>query len=153
MKQLFILISAGCLGAATACNNPQQQPTPATDSAHTTAGEQVVRQLFDAFNRHDWTQMAACYADTALFLDPSFGKEYVTKTRQQTIAKYTEMAAMFPDIKDDVKAVYAAGDHVTVEFVSSGSSAQTGAWQLPICTVFTLQQGKIIKDATYYDQE
>jgi len=153
MKQLLIVLTMGCLVTGTACNNTPQ-PAPAADNTPATSGgEQLVKQLFAAFNKHDWAGMAACYADTALFLDPSFGKEYVAKTRQQTIAKYAEMAAMFADIKDEVQAIYVAGNHVTAEFVSSGSSAQTGPWKLPICTVFTIENGKIVKDATYYDQE
>lgn len=153
MKQLFMMIMAGCLVTATACSNTQQKTPVANGTPTASAEEQLVRKMFAAFNRHDWAEMAACYADTALFLDPSFGKEYVAKTRQQTMAKYAEMAGMFTDIKDEVQAVYVAGNHVTVEFVSGGSSAQTGAWKLPICTVFTIENGRIIKDATYYDQE
>ncbi|WP_076381021.1 nuclear transport factor 2 family protein [Filimonas lacunae] len=145
MKHLLLSLTIITLLSITACNIP----------AHPNSGtsEQVARNMFAAFNRHDWKQMADYYSDSALFLDPSLGKEPVYQTRQQIIKKYTELAALFPDIKDDVRQVYASGDHVTVEFVSSASSDSTGAWQLPICTVLTIQNGKIIRDATYYDQE
>lgn len=156
MKQLLTIITAGTTLLAMACNGAQEKPATAdnTDSIHVAAaGVQVATGMFEAFNRHDWPAMAAFYSDSALFLDPSLGKNYVTRTRQQVVAKYKEMGEMFVDIKDEVKAMYTSGDHVTVEFVSSGSSAQTGAWVLPICTVLTIKDGKIIKDATYYDQE
>lgn len=151
MKQLLYTITAGCFLLAIACTGPQQPNAAVT--AGVTAETQLVKDMFAAFNRHDWTKMASYYSDTALFLDPSFGKVYVARSRQQVAEKYAALAAMFPDIKDDVQAVYASGDHVTVEFISSGSSAQTGPWTLPICTVLTVQEGKITKDATYYDQE
>ncbi|GAA4335060.1 hypothetical protein GCM10023149_42790 [Mucilaginibacter gynuensis] len=111
----------------------------------------IAEGMFEAFNQHDWKKMAAFYADTAEFLDPSFGTEYVKKTPAETASKYKEMQQMFPDIKDDVKSITATGDRVVVEFVSGGSLPDGKKWRLPICTVLTITKGKIVKDATYYD--
>jgi ketosteroid isomerase-like protein len=109
--------------------------------------------MFDAFNRHDWNAMANYYSESASFLDPSFGPEYVTKTRQETAAKYAEMQKMFPDLHDELVGVYPSGDKVTVEFVSTGTISDSIKFSLPIITVLTFENGLIIKDATYYDQE
>jgi steroid delta-isomerase-like uncharacterized protein len=113
----------------------------------------VAQKMFDAFNKHDWQSMAAYYSDDALFLDPSFGKDYVTKSREETIEKYKGYEQMFPDLHDEVVGMYASGDKVTVEFVSTGTSGDTLSFKLPIVTVLTFKDGVIIKDATYYDQE
>lgn len=113
---------------------------------------QRAREMFAAFNRHDWPAMAACYAPEAQFLDPSFGTEWVTRSRQETAAKYAEMAQMFPDLKDSVQNVYVSGDHVIVQFVSTGTAGDSLSFALPICTVLTFQNGLIVRDATYYDQ-
>ncbi|HVI49565.1 MAG TPA: nuclear transport factor 2 family protein [Chitinophaga sp.] len=113
----------------------------------------VVRELYDAFNDHNWTKMADCYKDTAIFLDPSFGLVPVTQTRQQTIEKYTALQKMFPDVRDSVVSIYGEKNHITVEFISSGTSADGKKWQLPICSVFTIEDGKIARDNTYYDQQ
>lgn len=110
-------------------------------------------KLFDAFNRHDWQEMSTYYADEASFLDPSYGKEYVTKSRAETIEKYTQMEKMFPDIHDDVAGIYPSGDVVTVEFVSTGKMNDSISFKLPIVSVLTFKDGLIIKDATYYDLE
>jgi steroid delta-isomerase-like uncharacterized protein len=115
--------------------------------------EEVAQKLFEAFNKHDWRAMAALYSDSAMFLDPSFGKEYVKQSRKQTVAKYTELHKIFPDIKDNVIGIYAAGDKVVAEFISTGKSDQGFALNLPIVTVLTIRAGKIISDATYYDLE
>ena len=96
--------------------------------------------------------MAAFYSESAEFLDPSFGKEYVTRSREQTASKYFELATMFPDIVDDVQSVYAVDDKVTIEFISSGTSGDSVKFKLPICSILTFKEGKIIRDATYYDQ-
>lgn len=115
-----------------------------------TQNELKARSLFDAFNQHSWDKMAACYADTARFLDPSFGQRYVKKTHKETAAKYSQMQQLFPDIHDELKSVTASGDKVFIEFVSSGS-AKGHKWTLPICTVLTFKSGLVISDATYYD--
>lgn len=113
--------------------------------------EAIVRSMFDAFNRHDWKAMAEHYTDSALFLDPSLGTAYVMQQRADMVAKYAAMQAMFPDIHDEVTGIYPCGDKVIVEFISTGKSDST-SFKLPISSILTLQNGKIVKDATYYDQ-
>lgn len=107
---------------------------------------QTAGKLFAAFNQHDWKAMAGYYTETTAFLDPSFGKEYVIKNRQETIDKYTGLQKIFPGIKDSIVNIFAFANKVTVEFISG----DTG-WKLPICTVFTFKNGLITTDATYYD--
>ncbi len=111
----------------------------------------IAKTLFEAFNRHDWKAMADLYSDSALFLDPSFGKEYVSQTREKTIAKYTEMQNAFPDIHDAVTTIYSSGETVIVEFTSAGTASDGTKFTLPIVTILTFKEGLIIKDATYYD--
>ena len=124
-------------------------------SSQTTNNKNVetAHAMFDAFNRHDWNAMTNYYSESASFLDPSFGHEYITKSRQETAAKYAEMQKMFPDIHDELVGVYPSGDKVIVEFVSTGSISDSVKFSLPIVTVLTFENGLIIKDATYYDLE
>ena len=95
--------------------------------------------------------MASLYSNEAVFLDPSFGKVFVKQSRQQTSAKYTAMAKIFTDLKDDIKEICSFKDKVVVQFIATGTAADGKKFELPICTVFTIKQGKIISDATYYD--
>ena len=56
--------------------------------------------------------------------------------RAETMKKYTEMASMFPDLKDEVISMYPSGTkHMVVEFVSSGTAPDQSKFQLPICTI------------------
>lgn len=112
----------------------------------------LVDQYFAHFNNHDWEKMAGMYAETAAFKDPSLGQGIVTQTREQTIQKYSELNEIFPDLQDTIIQVYPSGEqHAIVEFVSSGTAPDGSEFRLPICTIFTFENGKIVKDFTYYD--
>ncbi|QJB31369.1 nuclear transport factor 2 family protein [Chitinophaga oryzae] len=113
---------------------------------------QVVKDMFAAFNEHNWQEMAACYADTAQFLAPEHGPEMVSLSRAQLVKKYQELHRQFPDVQDEIKDIYGDKNHIIVEFISSATGQDGKKWQLPICVVFTVKDGKIIRDRTYYDE-
>jgi ketosteroid isomerase-like protein len=114
---------------------------------------EVAQKMFKAFNDHAWDKMSMFYSEEAQFLDPSFGKQYVKKNRSETSSKYAAMEKMFPDIHDEILGVYASGDKVIVEFISTGTMSDSVKFNLPIVSVLTIENGLIIKDATYYDLE
>src|SRR5690349_9648130 len=74
---------------------------------------EVVRSMFASFNRHDWKAMADHYIDSASFLDPSFGKNYIVQSKIDLAAKYEEMQKSLPDIHDEVIGIYPSGDKVS----------------------------------------
>jgi predicted SnoaL-like aldol condensation-catalyzing enzyme len=116
------------------------------------ANEKFVKQYFEYFNRHDWIKMATMYSDSTDFKDPTLGLGIVKQSRKQIIEKYTELSKIFPNIKDEITAIYPSGDiHIIVEFISSGSATDGTTFQLPICTIFTIENGLITKDFTYFD--
>lgn len=128
------------------CENPKKIVM------NTTENEKLIRQYFEYFNKHDWQKMAAMYTETADFKDPSLGQGIVKQTHQQTIEKYSGLSATFTDVKDEVVNMYHSGDnHVIVEFISSGTAPDGSKFTLPICTIFTIENGLITKDFTYYD--
>lgn len=119
---------------------------------HVDKNERLACKVYECFNEHDWSGMAECYSDPVLFLDPSFGSSWIRQTHKDIIQKYTQLHKAAPDISDSISAVYSDGaGHVIVEFVSQGTTPRGEKWRLPICTVFTIENGKIVKDATYYD--
>ncbi|HWV30608.1 MAG TPA: nuclear transport factor 2 family protein [Dyadobacter sp.] len=134
---------------------PACQPKEARQETPTTAtsdNESLVKQYFEHFNKHDWRQMAAMYSDTADFKDPSLGEGIVPQTHEQIIKKYGELQQMIPDVRDSVITIYPSGDkHIIVEFVSTGTAPDKSKFALPICTIFTIEKGKISQDFTYYD--
>jgi ketosteroid isomerase-like protein len=114
--------------------------------------EQLIKQYFDHFNSHEWTKMADMYADSAEFKDPSLGHGIVKQTKEQIIEKYGQLTEVFPDLHDQIIQIYPSGEkNVIVEFMSSGTDPDGSKFELPICTIFTIENGVITKDFTYYD--
>ena len=118
----------------------------------TSDNEKLVTQYFEHFNNHEWTKMADMYLDTAEFKDPSLGQGIVKQTRQQIVDKYSDLNKIFLDLHDQVIQIYPSGDkHIIVEFVSSGTVPDNTKFDLPICTIFTIENGMITKDFSYFD--
>lgn len=142
-KTVFALVS--CL-LLISCNGK----TDRKEAHH--QNEKIIEQYFDYFNKHDWVKLSEMYTETAEFKDPSLGSEVVQQSRYQIIKKYTELTQLFPDLKDTVATIYLSGEHhVIVEFTSSGTAPDKSRFVLPICTIFTIENGMITKDYTYYD--
>lgn len=144
MKKVIILI---VVFLVISCNN-QNQSIPMDVSKN----EKLVKQYFEYFNNHDWKKMAEMYTETADFKDPSLGQGIVKQTRQQIQNKYEELNKIFPDLHDKVLQIYPSGEkHIIVEFVSTGTAPDNSKFELPICTIFTIENGLITKDFTYFD--
>ena len=117
-----------------------------------TDNEKLVKQYFEHFNKHEWTKMAGMYTEISEFKDPSLGQGIVKQNRQQIIDKYSELNKIFLDLHDRVVQTYSSGDkNVIVEFVSTGTASDNSKFELPICTILTIENGKITKDFTYFD--
>lgn len=114
--------------------------------------EKLVKTYFDHFNKHEWEKMADLYSETAEIKDPSIGKSMVKQNKKEIIQRYSELSSIFPNLKDEIVQIYPSGDkHMIVEFVSSGTAADGSNFLLPICVIFTIENGKITKDFSYYD--
>ena len=144
MKYLILL--SYVTFALISCNKQHNKNMAITDN------EKLVKQYFEHFNNHDWTKMANMYSETSEFKDPSLGQGIVKQTRQQIIDKYSELNKVFPDLHDQIIQIYPSGDkHIIVEFVSSGTAPDNSKFELPICTILTIENGIITKDFTYFD--
>ena len=141
-----ITISFALITSFLSCNN---QPSAKENDQ---ANAQLVQRFFDHFNNHDWAKMAEMYTETAEFKDPSLGKGIVKQTRAQVVKKYSDLHQAFPNLKDDVVRVYPSdSNHMVVEFISRGTGLDNSSFELPICTIFTIENGLITKDFTYFD--
>jgi ketosteroid isomerase-like protein len=130
MKPLIIVISALLVAACDTSTSPAKQ---------------VAEEVFEAFNAHDWQRMEDLYADNVEMMDPAF--EGIKRGKEGMTDFYRSVS----DIHDEVKMINASGDIVVVEFVSTGT-IDGQAFTLPICTVFRIENSKVVSDHTYYDK-
>ncbi len=141
MKKIIILIAILSIVSCTTKNNKESN-----------SNEELVKQYFTYFNNHEWKKMAEMYSENAEFKDPGLGQGIVKQTHHQIIKKYSELNGIFTDIKDNVIKTYPSGkNHIIVEFISSGTAPDNSKFELPICTIFTIENGKITKDFSYFD--
>jgi ketosteroid isomerase-like protein len=55
-------------------------------------------------------------------------------------------------LNDKVIQTYLSGDnHIIEKFVSSGTLPDNSKFELQVCTIFTIENGMITKDFTYFD--
>jgi len=144
MKALKILVSGIFLSAMLiSCNSADKLQAE---------NKELIENYFKQFNNHNWKALSELYVENAEFKDPSFGNGTVKQSKAEFVKKYTELNQVFPDLKDKVIQVYPSGDqHIIVEFVSTGTAPDHSKFELPISTIFTIENGKITKDYTYYD--
>ena len=145
MKQTLFL--ALILSFSMGCN--EKKPQSADNK--TAQNKALIEQLYTHFNNHDWVKMASLYADSAEIKDPAFGLKMVKMSPADIVKKYQELNAMMPDVHDEVVKIYPSDNHIIVEFISTGTAPDKTKFELPICTIFTIENGKITQDFTYYD--
>ncbi len=143
MRTVFIIL---ILSLAISCNEKDNSSEQANKN------QQIVEQYFEHFNNHEWQKISKMYVETAEFKDPSLGDGIIKMTRAEMVAKYSELNGIFPDLHDRIVKTYPSGEkNIIVEFVSSGTAPDNSKFELPICTIFTIENGKITKDFSYFD--
>jgi limonene-1,2-epoxide hydrolase len=150
MKRTLLTIIS--LLIITACNQQNIGNDMKEEKTMENKNIQLVNQYFQHFNDHNWSEMANMYIPNPQFKDPTLGKDIITLSRDEITAKYSELNSIFLDIHDEIINIYPSGEKfVIVEFVSTGTDGDGNKFELPICTIFEIKNGKITKDFTYFD--
>jgi len=145
MKATLIMV-LGCLAAVASCAHRMPAPHGQADA------EMTVRQKFAAFNRHDADAIQSIYGADAVLHTP----DYPGLTGNAPIAgTYRQLFAAIPDAKDEIRSFDAIGDKVYVEFTLTGhwGGAPEKALQVRIMSIYTVKDGHIAEDSTYYDRK
>ena len=147
MKKIVLFLAMASLFS---CKQSEEKMISTKETA--SENEKIAKELFVHFNNHDWQKMANLYIENAEFKEPGSKMKLHKKSREQIVKEYSELQSMFPDVQNSVVAVYPSGKNkVIVEFVSKGTNPDKTKFELPICTIFTIENGKITKDYTYFD--
>ena len=109
------------------------------------APEVVVRQMFEAFNRHDASTMEKLYAPEAHLSSSDFCKPRGRMDIQRT---YGALFKAFPDVRDEIEALVAQGDTVAVRFTAL---SRAGKLELTIHTFLRIRNGLIVSDDSVFD--
>lgn len=120
----------------------------------------IIDTHFKALAGHDVARIAAGYADNAEIYSPNW--QGAKKGRAGAIEVYSRYFKSTPDMAYNVTHIISAGDNVVVEYTSTGtlSNPEDGTpaymkdkkYTVNYCAVFTLKNGKITREADYFDQ-
>jgi steroid delta-isomerase-like uncharacterized protein len=120
----------------------------------------LIDDHFKALTNHDIKAIASGYADDAEVYSPNW------EGAKAGLAGVTEVYSRYfkstPDLWYKVTRVIITGEAIVVEFTSGGTlsnpEGNTPAYMkdkkytLNYCAVFTIKNGKIVREADYFDQ-
>lgn len=110
---------------------------------------EVVKQLFEAFNRHDAAAMRELYAPEAVHESPAFCE--ARRGPEQIADIYRELFADIPDVHDEITRLIVEGNQAAVTFEARGKTVAGVPVTLSIAAFFEIRDGTIVKEVTYYD--
>ena len=112
----------------------------------------IVRHKFEAFNDHDADRIQKIYAEDALLHSP----DNPELSGNQPIADtYRHLFALIPDARDTLSNLDSIGSRVYVQFKLTGHLAGSPdkPVNLRLMSVYTVRNGHIVLDDTYYDRK
>ena len=120
--------------------------------------EEVVRDLYDAFNARDFERAAALFADPRVY--ESIASGAVSRTGADVAAGLRVWATAFPDGAVAITNVIAVGPWVVVEWTAQGTQTGPLRGQPPSgrrferrgCAVAEVADEKIVRYRDYFDR-
>jgi len=133
-----------CVAGSVAC--------AAAAAADTDDAAKTVQRKFAAFNAHDAAAIQDIYGADAVLHSPDYPE---LKGNGPIAGTYRQLFAAIPDAKDEVQTVDVAGDRVYVQFLLTGhwGGAPDKAVHARIMSIYTVADGHITADTTYYDRK
>lgn len=123
-----------------------------TTSAAETKSSDPIQRKFAAFNKHDAEAIEQIYASDATLRSP----DYPSLMGNVRIADtYRKIFDAVPDAKDELETLERSSNHVYAQYLLTGhlKGAQDKPLSVRIMSVYTVKNGHIIDDATYYDRK
>jgi limonene-1,2-epoxide hydrolase len=113
---------------------------------------EVVRSKFAAFNQHDAHAIEEIYAGAATLNSPDYNNLVGNKAIADT---YRKLFDSIPDAKDNIERLESVDKRVYVQFTLTGhwNGMQDKPIGIRIMAIYTVEDGRIIEDATYYDRK
>ncbi len=112
---------------------------------------ETIQRMYELFNKRQWQEIASLYTDQAFFLD-NRQDSFVTRNKEDIPTIFEAFERKYPGIKEKILYIEESGDLVYVQFLTSGKSKSGGYWQQIAWTIFTVENRKIAKVASYFNR-
>lgn len=122
----------------------------------TTNTEEFAKNLWAAWNSHDWEKASPFYADNCVMEDlPS----RICHGKRELEAYYGYLVKGYPDLTFEVKRCFGSGNQIATEWVMTGTHTSdtsrfkaTGKrFSVPGVSILEIQGGKITRETDYWD--
>ena len=140
------LMASVCFAGVAACAATAPTVTDQGDAAKT------VQRKFAAFDQHDVAAIQDIYRADAVLHSPDYPE---LKGNVPIAGTYRQLFAAIPDAKDEVQSADAIGNKVYVQFLLTGhwGGAPDKSVHARIMSIYTVVDGHITADTTYYDRK
>jgi ketosteroid isomerase-like protein len=109
----------------------------------------IARQLYDAFNRRDFTALANTIAPDATWAVVPTG--FSGPGRESVVAWAHSTIEQFPDARIEVTAAYEHGTSCTVEFVLLATHPSGVRLSMATCEILVCRDQQIVSGRVYVD--
>ncbi len=122
----------------------------------TTNTEQFVKNLWAAWNSHDWEKTSPFYADDCIMEDlPS----KTCHGKRELEAYYQYLLEGYPDINFEAKRTFGNDNQIATEWIMSGTHTGNTArfkatgkrFSIQGASLLEIQSGKVIRETDYWD--
>jgi len=150
-NQLLTIILAGALFSCTNTTSEKTLSTQ-TNSSQMTVTVETMKQVLDAFNRHDLDAIMEYFADDCSFDFPrgpeSWGQRFVGKAqvREALAGRFKGI----PDVHYGEDVHWVAGDRGVSEWTLTGTTTAGVRLKVRGCDLWTFRDGKIIRKDSFW---
>ncbi len=125
---------------------------PVMNYTQTTTNLDTVKRLYDLFNQRQWQEIVDLYSEKTLVLDPKAKHEFVPRHKDEILDWYSSLERKHPTLKDKILYIEESGNQVYVQYQTYGVYSSGERWQQTAWTIFTMEDWKIKKVATYFSE-
>ena len=113
---------------------------------------ETLRQITDAFNRHDLDAIMSFFAEDAVFETPRgsepWGRRFIgqDQVREGLAARFSGI----PDVHYGDDAHFVAGDRGASEWTLTGTTTEGETLEVRGCDLWTFRDGKVVKKDSFW---
>lgn len=153
IKQFFIIIIPGLLGLSS-CDTKTNSSLSSPSTLKMTITVDTLKQVLDAFNRHDLDAIMEFFTEDCFFDSPRgneyFGQRFIGKAqvREGLAKRFTGI----PDVHygDDIHWLSADGTKGVSEWTLTGTTTSGVKLKVRGCDLWEFQNGKITKKNSFW---